>query len=283
MNISYKSWKTYLTCPKRYYLQYLKKEKPVMKEDLYHTVYGVITQKFFELFCNIWRSKTPYMPLDMIKEKVDSISPDILNICDWPNSRKFNQEEVVNQAYTDICSIMDSHNQNYFLNTKSEQTIKLNLKENITLEGRLDFIHFMPVSNEVVVFDGKGTNKVNKVMDVDQLFFYALLYYFQYKTVPIQLGFFYYRFNSFSPVIIDKDILNSFRARLSLDIKAMTTANKFEASPSSSTCKFCLYQNICSEYLQDKATRAKPSILDIEGDEIILGVDDLKERPKKNG
>src|SRR5208283_867783 len=110
-------------------------------------------------------------------------------------------------AFTDVCTIMDSQQQNYFLSSTSEVEIHLKLKGETELRGRIDFVHSDPLCKDILIFDGKGTDTIGKNVSNDQLLFYALLYFFQCKVVPSSLGFFYYRFNTLIPVPISEQIL----------------------------------------------------------------------------
>jgi len=173
------------------------------------------------------------------------------------------KEEIFERAHADICTIMDSPNKNYFFNTKSEVSIGLILKDSHKLKGRLDFLHTSQVGDEEIVFDGKGTNKIGKNISNEQLYFYTFLYYFRFKKLPARLGFFYYQFNTLIDVPVDMDILNDFRARLSLDIKEMIKLRE-EATPSAKSCKYCPYFTGCAEGEQSRINRKRKSKIDLE-------------------
>jgi len=265
MRITYSSWKSFKECPKKFYLQYVLKEPSEIPIDDYYKIYGNIVGKFFELFCNQWRFNDRMSP-DMINDKLKILYGDILkySIVNW-NSRfaKYSKEEIYEQAWKSVCAVMESETINYFLNAKAEVSINVTLANNHVITGRLDFIHKNPVIDGVVVIDGKGTDKVGKYVDKDQLLFYCLLYKFKHHLMPRETGFFYYRFNSYVKMPLSLDILNEFRARLSLDIKAMEKDN-FAANPGYKACKFCPYHVTCKEYLEKKSKGARPSAIDIE-------------------
>ena len=280
MNITYHSWKAYKKCPKRFYKQYIKKDPPTVPINEYFTLYGRTVEKFFELYCNNWRRDNPTLPPSTIKTKMALIYNDILknSIVDWTAFYcKYSKDEIFSSAYSDVCNIMESENKAYFLNTKSEVKIEVSLKNGHKINSRLDFLHKNPINLiEVSIFDGKGTDTIGKNVDNDQLIFYALLYYFQFKKLPVELGFFYYRFNTLIPVAIDLEIINEFRANLSLDIKNINSIPEYKATPTAKTCKYCDYRNECLEHLKDKATRAKPSKiknLESDGEIIEFGLD----------
>jgi hypothetical protein len=251
MNLSYSIWRDWKECPKRYFLKHRKQEPPTIKPNDYHKIYGLLMQEFFTNYANIWRLNTPYMPPEFIKEKMTALRGIIIPTLsvDWSAFFvKYTEDEIFDQACNDACLIMSTpETSNLFLNSKSEVDLKVATKDGIDITCRMDFIHTYPIDKRVLIFDGKGTNKVKKTVDEDQLLFYALLYRLHYGRMPDELGFFYYRFNRLAPVLLTIDILNQFRARLSMGIKAMLTESEFRATPTPKGCKWCEYRVGCKE------------------------------------
>lgn len=273
MNISYHAWKAFTECPKKFNMEYIKKAPLTSPVNDYFKLYGLLVQKFLEMFCNIWRFNTPFLPPDMIKDKMVVLYEDILKTTTviWTAPYcKLSKEDIFEEAVKDVCTIMDSPNQNYFLNTRSEIAIELKLKDFNSINGRIDFIHNDPITrSKDTIIDGKGSSKIGKNVDDNQLLFYSLLYFFQFSKIPDETGFFYYHFNTFIPVIITEKNINEFRARLSLDIKKMA-AGESDATPSAKSCKYCNYLEGCLEGLTAKAKRARKSkIKDMDGEGII--------------
>jgi CRISPR/Cas system-associated exonuclease Cas4 (RecB family) len=266
MNISYHAWKDFVECPKKYFLRYRQKLPPPIPKNEYFTLYGKLTEKFFQMFSNIWRFTMPYMPPEEIRFKLDKIYKGILETTpvDWNASFvKYSKEEIFEQAFNDVYVIMDSSNQNFFLNTKSEVSITVMTKD-ADITGRLDFVHADAINNSsIMIFDGKGTDKIGKNVDANQVLFYALLYYFHFKVMPEKLGFFYYRFNSYIPVPINLNILNEFRAKLSSSISQMTKDVEFKATPCYKACRYCVYETICLDCLKARADRRKTPDLEL--------------------
>ncbi len=266
MKLNFHTWKDYKDCPKKYYLKCVKRqESPVTKNDFF-TLYGKLVEKFFQYFCNNWRFTMPYMPPEEIKFKLNKIYEEILKISDIQWDGKFvneTKESLFEKACNDVCAIMDSHNQNYFLNTKSEVTIEISTKVGVDITGRLDFIHNDAVTQAPMVFDGKGSTKIGKNVDVNQLYFYALLHLLHFKKLPEHLGFFYYRFNTYVPVELNIDIINKFRAQLSLDIKQILEEKEYKATPTPKACKFCDYQSICRECIENRISRQRKTQVDL--------------------
>jgi len=216
----------------------------------------------------------PYMPPEEIRFKLNTIYKGILetSAVDW--TAPFiteSKDEIFEHAFNDTFAIMESMNQNYFLNTKAEVNITVSTKD-ADLTGRIDFVHKDAVSQVPMIIDGKGTTEIGKNVDSDQVLYYGLLYFFHYKVVPDQLGFFYYRFNMFKPIPISLNILNEFRAKLSLGVKQIVTSTDFKASPGPKACKYCEYKTLCQEYMEDQAKRKKPSKLNFGDHEGVIEI-----------
>jgi CRISPR/Cas system-associated exonuclease Cas4 (RecB family) len=261
MNISYHAWKDYCECPQKYALRYRRNVPPTVPQNDYHKLYGVTIEKFFELFCNRWRMRTGgYMPPDYTEKKLRAVYDQVLETTEvnWSAPfAKLSSEDIFQEVLKDTHTIMDSQNQNYFLNTRSEVEFSLATKMGVNLTGRIDFIHEDPLTGDEYIYDGKGATKIGKNVDIDQVLFYALLYHFQYEKLPVGLGFFYYRFNTLVPVDISTDILNLFRIRLSQDIKTILDDTKFVATPCTKACKYCNYRNSCQDFISWQARRRK--------------------------
>lgn len=269
MIISYHAWKEYGECPKKYFLKYRKKAPFTIPKNDYFTLYGKLVERFFQHFCNTWRFTMPYMPPEEIKFKLTALYRIVLNTStvDWTVPyATLSEEEIFNQAYGDVCAIMNSQNQNYFLNTKSEIALEVAVQNGARLTCRLDFVHKKALSDDLNIFDGKGSTEIGKNVEDDQVLFYALMYYFHYKRLAEEIGFFYYRYNTFKPIPISLSILNEFRAKLSLRVKNMMEDSTFAATPSAKACKYCEYRLNCIEGIESKAKRKRPSRLDIVED-----------------
>jgi len=273
MKLNPHSYQAYMECPKKYYMEYVIKQPRTVPQNDYFTLYGRLVEKFFTMFCNIWRFKTPYLFPEIIKERLEVLWNGIIesSVIDWSVPyAKLTKDDIFAKAWGDICAIMDSQNQNYFLNTKSEVEITVSLKEGDIINGRLDFIHKDPLGTSISIIDGKGTNKLGKNVKMSQLLFYALLYYFHYKVLPAELGFFYYQFNSLHLIPFNLNIINGFRIQLSCDIKRIKADSSYTPTPSPKSCKYCGYNNRCNDYMVMKAKRAKPSKLqELQGDGVI--------------
>ena len=264
MNINYQSWKAYAECPKKYFLRHVEKKPPLVPINDYYRLYGILVQQFFQMFCNIWRFKIPYMPIEEVRFKMNVLYKNLLAVSQvtWPQSGP-GQDEILEQACLDTFAVMDGQNQNYFLNTQSEVDISVTISSDVNINCRVDFIHKDALDEKsILIFDGKGTDKIGKNIDKNQLYFYTLLYHKHTGIMPAGIGIFYYRFNTYSPIPLDGKIMDSFQTKLSQDVTNMMSA-PIIATPCSKSCKYCEYRPGCPESTQYFAKRAKPSKLDI--------------------
>jgi len=246
---------------------------PTVPVNEYHALYGKLIGRFFELYCNDWRFKTPYLFPDVIRERMNKLFDGMLLTAtvDWsaPGCGP-DRNMIVEQAVVDAIRIMEGPSLNYFLSTRAEIAIELKLSSGDYLTGRLDFAHTEPLSKLIWIFDGKGTGTVGKNVSNDQLYWYALLYFIHFKVLPTQLAFYYFRLDHYDPIPFNLDILNDFRARVSLTMKSIVNRSTFEATPCAKACKYCPYANSCSEGMLSKASRKKPSKVTGLSDEGII-------------
>lgn len=268
MNLNYKTWNRYRECPQKYYLKDRKDTSPDRPQDDYNRLYGLLMDQFFHTFSTIWKYKAPYMPDEIIKEKMQILFDKILetSFINWNSVHaKLSREEILEEALQDASKIMNSQNQNYFLNTSAGIDIELITKNGVKIKDSIDFIYKHPMNNTVLIFDGKSSKKLGKA-NKNKLLFYALLYHFHYKAIPDSMGFLYYRYNTMVPVEINVDILNNFRAVLSHDIKVMLKESDFKATPCTKSCKWCDYSHMCLARLEKASKRRKPSQITADSD-----------------
>jgi hypothetical protein len=266
MHLDFYSWRCYNECPKHYRLQYVDQVPPPYPENKYFALYGNIMQRFFEMYSNNWgKSDTCPMPDDLIKERLKTIFDSFLKTeyIVW-GARFANQSgaDILQDSFVSTRAILSSPNKEYFLNTSSEVPITLETKDEDVISVKIDFVHTVSenvLNKRLLIFDGKGTKKLGNVWN-DQVYLYALIYFFHTKIMPSSLGFFYYRFNTFVPVEITMDILNLFRAKLSLSLKTIKADLEFKANPCTKSCKYCGYQTDCQEYIHRPKRKKKNNI-----------------------
>lgn len=268
MRISYHTYEDYIECPYRFKLKHIDRVPPTVPVDEYHTMYGRLIGKFFEMYSNVWRFKTPYLFPEHIRERMNILFDGLIatHTINWRRGTR-NKEEIIDQACTDAHTIMESPSLNYFLNSKSEVSMEVKLQSGHKITGRPDFIHQDAKSGTPLILDGKGSKKKGKYISDEQLYYYALLYYLTYNEIP-QLGFFYYRYNEFIPIDFTENDLKDFRAKVSLSIKGMF-GGEYPATAKNKVCQYCDYNNSCADWAEAKAARARGSKLDMVGDGVI--------------
>lgn len=125
--------------------------------------------------------------------------------------------------------------------------------------------------NGVSIYDGKnGKNPAHS--DPDQLRWYALCFYLQHKVLPNRLAFACFRYPPGHPpsslkmkkeawtglveVPLTSEHLRDLGAR-ARRVRLAMLEEKFDPTPSSEACKFCVYRSECDAYGATRKRRAK--------------------------
>lgn len=151
---------------------------------------------------------------------------------------------------------------------RAEKDLYAYINDYVPIGGRVDLI----VKREdtgVTIVDGKNSKHKAKYLDPDQLRWYALCFYLCYGKIPDRLGWVYYRFpyGMEIPGLEEKETgvewvefcLEDLKglANRALGIRKDMDKRKFEATPSPGTCRFCEYQSICQERIEQKELNKK--------------------------
>lgn len=277
MWLSFSKYDTYLACPKKYKYQ-VDRITPPQKESKYFALYGILIQKFFEHYTNVYIPNKIEMTTDKIRSGLDVMWQKILRkeFVNWNDPWvKQTPSQIFEEALTDIVANIKEFD--FWESIKSEVSYKIELKKTKdVLNGRIDFIRNL-VDGEVEILDGKSTKHLDRV-DPEQLLFYALLYYLRHKKLPKKLGFLFYRYRIIKYIDFNKDILITFNNKLALAKKAIRLDKNFEAKVKlSKVCLWCPYKSICNPYLEKKAAnsnkRRKNDIdLGYDGDILSFGL-----------
>lgn len=257
MKISYSSFRRYIDCPRKYkWMQ--DRVDPPEEQSKYFALYGLLIEKFFEHLSNQHYKNnpnlTPKQVRTLMKQQWHFILDD--NYVDWDEPWcKESSEDIFDSAVEDAIKCMAE--MDFFKNTKSEVVFETVLKKSKDiLTGRLDFV-FITEDNKVEILDGKGTKKVETNVDIDQLYFYALLYLVRYKRLPDKLGFVYYRYQMTQYVDFDMDTIMAFKNKLAVVKRAIKNDTTWEPKVKiSKQCKWCPYQLICDAFKAQKEENA---------------------------
>jgi len=273
MRINFHTYKTYLECPKKY--KYVEDRVPPPQPDnMYFALYGKTIEKFFQGYCNDWGPAGIEFDKELVINYLTPIYKKILhyNEVDWGAPFvKLSSQDIFDSVVIDILECLNVFT--VFKKTRSETSFKVTLKNGDYINGRVDFLYTTD-NGEVELLDGKGTDTLNKNIEPEQLFMYALMYYFTRKKLPNRIGFLYYKLRHIQYLDFDLKTIDTFRKKLLLVLQAIRSDTKFIGTPSTKACKYCQYKTICSEYSQRKIDRQKKSKIQFEtnGDPIELGL-----------
>lgn len=288
--VTFKSLTTYTECPKKYDLLNVRKEAPPEIQSQHNALVGVVVQKVFEDFYNdeIWRMGSE--TLDELLKRCEVYFYEFLDT-HYVNFKDFSCKyktpfEALKDCLDMIPVAFEGIKREKLLGpyAKSEVEIKERYL-NRYLFGVIDFIIQTP-DGKITLLDGKTSRHREKNVDVDQLYFYALLFFLKYHKMPDRLGFYYYRFGddpekAFDWIPVDVAKVKDLQERI-LECADKVQRKWFRATPSPSSCKYCPWNEICDERLQQKREgkaikRLKSNKNEIEvGDSDVLGFDSLK-------
>jgi CRISPR/Cas system-associated exonuclease Cas4 (RecB family) len=266
MKISYTDYRTYLDCP-RLYRKKTDKVEPPEKESRYFTLYGLLVEKFFERYTNrisktgrvLKDEEVRYLLGEMWKIVLDE------NYVVWDDPwAKRTADDIFEMAYQDVLENMRKFT--FWKNSQSEVPFRINLKKSgDVITCRMDFIH-KASDGTVEIIDGKGKMKIDKDADLEQLYFYALVYLLRNGRLPNKIGFLYYRFKLIKYIDFDADTILAFRDKVALVKNLMKKDTEFRPKVMlSKQCKWCPYKYDCDAYRTKKEASAKKRHKGIEG------------------
>jgi CRISPR/Cas system-associated exonuclease Cas4 (RecB family) len=272
--LSYSGRRSYTICPKRYWYQYIIRDKT--RGDPKGALFGLAIGRIFEWFYEkpLWVDNDPEAAaLDLIESAIQyACSEKDFNSDTDPSFIIKIRSDLLSFVPATIKTIRDHHL--LTVNSRSEVDLTVVYKHpssDLTLKigGRADFIHGL--DNDVWLLDGKGSAWRHKYVDTDQVIWYAVQYYIKYHIVPSRLGFIYYRFPD-EPIqwvsFDDKTLRNNVRE--TFEIADKIRLKQFDAKPNHE-CKLCDFNHKCEEgikYLNDRrvesSERIDNSVFDLE-------------------
>ncbi|MBD3261264.1 MAG: Dna2/Cas4 domain-containing protein [Candidatus Altiarchaeales archaeon] len=263
MRLSYSNYRTYLNCPRLYYNQVNKVPSDV-KDSEYHSLYGRLIESFFEKHVNCYSKRDELIPESQIREIMRREWDYMLDnaYVDWSEPWvKLGSNELFEQVIEDILKNLEAFD--FWNQCTSEVSYKIDLKKSgDSLTGRMDFIR--NTGSSIEILDGKGTTKMDKNVDIEQLYFYALLYLLRHGKLPNKVGFLYYRYQLIKYVDINLDIITKFKNKLAIVKRAISQDKVFTPKPMlSKHCKWCKWRFQCDAFSAKKevyASRKKNKI-----------------------
>ena len=99
---------------------------------------------------------------------------------------------------------------------------------------------------------------MDKNVDVEQLFFYALVYMLKNRKLPDKIGFLYYRYQLIKYVDFDLKSILDFKDKLVIVKRSIREAKVFEPKVGlSKQCRWCDYRYSCDAYAAKKDANAE--------------------------
>ena len=258
MKLSYSEYKTYLQCPKRYHLEATKVE-PLVEQSRYFALYGLLVEMFFKIYTNTILKRKLVLSNEQINKILRKLWEKILNenyvVWTDPWCRE-SSEHIFMSAYEDIIANINEFE--FWEYAKSEVSFEIILKKTQDiLSCRLDYLITNP-DGTIEILDGKGTYKIDKPVDIEQLYFYILSYLLHYKKLPDKAGFLYYKFKIIRYIDFDLKTITDFKDKLVIVKTAIKNDTKFEAKVGiSKQCKWCAYNFDCKELAEKRKERAE--------------------------
>jgi hypothetical protein len=268
MKLSYSDYRTYIDCPRLYKLK-ADKVPPPEKESKYFALYGLLVERFFKKYTNEVAKTGRQLTDDNIKSVLKEIWAYVLetNYVNWNEPWvKNSSDQIFDMALADV--IENMHKFTFWKDARSEVTFNVSLKKSGDLiTCRMDFVH-EPPGGPVEILDGKGKMKIDADIDLDQLYFYALVYLLNKGRLPDKIGFLYYRFKIIKYIDFDAATIMAFRDKLALVKTAIKHDKEFVAKVGlSKQCRWCPYKCGCDAYNEKKKQNAEKSgkKLDLSG------------------
>lgn len=273
MKLSYTEYSIYKKCPKSYY-NTVNGVDPPEQQSKYFALYGLLVEAFFKMYTNLILKRHENLNNDQICDILRKLWEWVLNnnyvVWDDPWVKE-SSEHIFMSAYEDVVKNINSFD--FWKYATAEVPFEILLKKNQdTLSCRLDFIINKP-EGTTELLDGKGTHKMDKNVDIEQLYFYILIYLLHYKKLPDKAGFLYYRYQLIKYIDFDMKIIMDFKDKLAIVKKAIKEDKIFEAKVGiSKQCKWCAYKLTCTALIAKRKERAekKAPLLPFEFDGSIL-------------
>jgi hypothetical protein len=260
------------------------KESPV-KQSEHHTLLGNCIQGVLERFYNdeLWRE--PESLADKLQNLIDTLFDEEMSraYINWNEAPS--RREMYNLVKDAVFGFMNTFKTNNLLGPYAKSEVEYNalVDENTPIAGRFDFL-IHKEDEGVIILDGKNSKTKGKYTNPDQLRWYALAFYLSTGILPSKLGFVYFRYpagyippkeewpldnkgNRVKPephcgidwVSFTPSDLTSLAQRAKEALAGMKR-HEFQAKPVPSRCKFCNYESVCPERIEQKKANSRSKI-----------------------
>jgi hypothetical protein len=274
--LSYSGRKTYLGCPYKYELRYVRKDKVIF--DPRKAMLGNVIGKIFEWFYE----RRAWATSDPVQATTSWIDDACRVIYEQEHFDPQSDPAFVTLLRQDLhrfvptgVEIIRAHE---LLTPQSVAELDLTVEytsqkhDGLTLKlgGRTDFRH-LKSDKSVWLMDGKASKHREKYVDSEQLIWYAVQHYLKYHVAPTRLGFMFWCFPD-DPIKWIAYDNQAMRASLDLTfaVAKKIRLKQFDPTPSGE-CHRCDYSSKCEEgqkYLARRRVetggRIENSIFDLE-------------------
>ena len=157
------------------------------------------------------------------------------------------EDRVKAEAMLDTYLVWQAANRNTILATEKKFQFSLNGR---TVKGSIDRIEQTPEGEYVVIDFKTGTKPStltkNSVLSDTQLNLYCLAIQEMFGKLPQRASFYYIKDNKMVDYFPTEETIGAFTESVKGIISAVC-AERFEATPSFQTCKFCDYADLCEK------------------------------------
>lgn len=253
----------YNTCPKQYWYDKVEEQKPPTPESKHNAIVGSVTQRVLEDYYNeeLYEKVASEDMDNHLKRLSHEHFTDYIenNHIDWNDvtCRFDDKYEPLSEIQEILPKAIDRIQKEdlHGASSKSEIKIAVPFREEHMLFGYLDFI-IRTGDDEVILLDGKSSRHREEYVDPDQLYFYTYLFLKKYEYFPDRVGFFYFRYadqgeEAFDWIDVTKEDLLKIEKKSEETIKGILKED-FEADPDPKYCKWCPWESVCEERLEQK-------------------------------
>ena len=292
MWLSWSAYKQKNTCGKQYRLDRVSDREPPVRDSRHNAAVGSVTQAVFEDFYNdeMWKDRKDLIP--RLRDKAEDFYEDFLedNYIDWNDftCRFDSQYEPLKEIHEIIPKVVRGIGREKLVGpyAVSELEMKVPFGEDY-LYGFMDFI-IRQKDDTLILLDGKSSRHYDKYTDPEQLYFYALMFFLRYHKVPDKLGFFYFRFaddpdKAIQWFDVDKEKLRDMRTKIEATLTSIHN-REFDANPVPSHCRWCQWEQVCDERLEQKRKNvakrkmnSKKAEIKIQPGQEFIGFDAIEE------
>jgi len=241
----------------------------------HHILMGKVIQKVIELMYNneLWRKPAT------LKTQLEKLTKQHFEFemgksyIDWKKSpARLDLYRTCLEGVLGYLSTM-KHHRLIGSYARAEKDLVAYINDYVPIGGRVDLM-IRREDTGLSILDGKNGKHKDKYLDPNQLRWYGLCFYLCYGKLPDRLGWAYYRFpyGMINPVTQEVEpgvewiefSLDDLKglAKRALEVRKFMDQHKFDPTPTPNVCRWCEYQTICPERIEQKNKNRKIKKLD---------------------